>query len=200
MSRKDAMYAKKRREADICELLRFETRREVHGFLKEHSVFLHYTEETSNMIVQRPARSQIGHGSSAARIIQVGGPPDDRHCRHRPGQLPDSDWRDRNPAGALSAGPGFLLRYARNSKGRALRTRCGHGLPNMDCQPPVWLEIRRPGRSPGADLAHLDAGERDAILLAEELGADQSGLARCASRRRLGVNFQKAGIQNGHAG
>jgi hypothetical protein len=45
MSRKDAMYAKKRREADICELLGFETRREVHGFLKEHSVFLHYTEE-----------------------------------------------------------------------------------------------------------------------------------------------------------
>ena len=32
-------------EADIRELLRFETRMEVHGFLKEHGVFLHYTDE-----------------------------------------------------------------------------------------------------------------------------------------------------------
>jgi predicted HTH domain antitoxin len=32
-------------EADIRELLGFETRMEVHGFLKEHGVFLHYTEE-----------------------------------------------------------------------------------------------------------------------------------------------------------
>jgi predicted HTH domain antitoxin len=32
-------------EADIRELLGFETRMEVHEFLKEHGVFLHYTNE-----------------------------------------------------------------------------------------------------------------------------------------------------------
>jgi predicted nucleic acid-binding protein len=40
-------------------------------------------------------------------------------------------------------------------------------------QPPLWLETRAPTRLPDVGLAHLDAGERDAILLAEELGADQ---------------------------
>ncbi len=42
-------------------------------------------------------------------------------------------------------------------------------------QPPRWLEVRTPFFPPDAELAnsHLDAGERDAILLAEELGADQ---------------------------
>jgi hypothetical protein len=32
-------------EADLRELLSFETRMEVHGFLKEHGVFLHYTAD-----------------------------------------------------------------------------------------------------------------------------------------------------------
>src|SRR6266567_9602780 len=32
-------------EADIREMLGFETRMEVHGFLKEHGAFLHYTGE-----------------------------------------------------------------------------------------------------------------------------------------------------------
>jgi predicted nucleic acid-binding protein len=39
-------------------------------------------------------------------------------------------------------------------------------------RPPVWLEVRKPSRS-DPHLTHLDAGERDAILLAEELHADQ---------------------------
>jgi hypothetical protein len=32
-------------EADLRELLAFETRMEVHGFLKDHGVFMHYTAE-----------------------------------------------------------------------------------------------------------------------------------------------------------
>jgi len=41
-------------------------------------------------------------------------------------------------------------------------------------KPPAWLETRAPGQAPDAELlkARLDAGERDAILLAQELGAD----------------------------
>jgi predicted nucleic acid-binding protein len=41
--------------------------------------------------------------------------------------------------------------------------------------PPEWLEVRMPTMKPDAALiaAELDAGEFDAILLAEELGASE---------------------------
>lgn len=38
--------------------------------------------------------------------------------------------------------------------------------------PPAWLEIRPPQRMPDATLLQLDPGEREAILLAQELHAD----------------------------
>jgi predicted nucleic acid-binding protein len=40
-------------------------------------------------------------------------------------------------------------------------------------QAPAWLEVRTPVNAPDAMLAKLDPGERDAILLAGELRADQ---------------------------
>jgi predicted nucleic acid-binding protein len=42
-------------------------------------------------------------------------------------------------------------------------------------QPPDWLEVRMPTQQADAELvnADLDEGERDAILLAQELGADE---------------------------
>lgn len=39
--------------------------------------------------------------------------------------------------------------------------------------PPSWLEVRSPTRAPDESLARLDAGERAAIQLAEELAAGQ---------------------------
>lgn len=38
---------------------------------------------------------------------------------------------------------------------------------------PAWVQIRTPIQGPDLSLAKLDAGERDAILLAMELKADQ---------------------------
>jgi|SRR5271154_3045167 predicted nucleic acid-binding protein len=40
-------------------------------------------------------------------------------------------------------------------------------------QLPSWLEVRTPMNAPDASLGKLDPGERDAILLAGELRADQ---------------------------
>jgi predicted nucleic acid-binding protein len=42
-------------------------------------------------------------------------------------------------------------------------------------QPPAWLETRTPSHTPDAELlrARLGPGESDAILLAQELGADE---------------------------
>jgi predicted nucleic acid-binding protein len=39
--------------------------------------------------------------------------------------------------------------------------------------PPSWLEVRSPSTVPDSSLAKLDAGERDAIMLATELHAEQ---------------------------
>src|ERR1700733_1935095 len=75
-------------------------------------------------------------------------------------------------------------------------------------QSPVWLEVRQPTRLPDAELsgAHLDAGERDAILLAEELKAEQLIIdeargRRVAQHRLLSVTgtlgVLKAGAQEG---
>jgi predicted nucleic acid-binding protein len=38
--------------------------------------------------------------------------------------------------------------------------------------PPAWLDIQAVSTAPDANLAHLDAGEREAIMLAQELHAD----------------------------
>ena len=49
--------------------------------------------------------------------------------------------------------------------------------------PPPWLEIRTPVGVPDAALTDLDGGERDAIMLATELRADQLIVDDRAGRR-----------------
>jgi predicted nucleic acid-binding protein len=44
---------------------------------------------------------------------------------------------------------------------------------NWTSQLPTWLEVHTPSNAPDALLAALDPGERDAIMLAGELRADQ---------------------------
>lgn len=58
---------------------------------------------------------------------------------------------------------------------------------------PQWLEIRKVTMAPDTSLSHLDEGEREAIQLAEELGADlilvdEKAARREAARRQLATS------------
>jgi len=52
------------------------------------------------------------------------------------------------------------------------RSRAPEAVRIWIARPPVWLEVRAPSKPPDPQVERLDPCERDAILLAEELGAD----------------------------
>jgi predicted nucleic acid-binding protein len=54
-----------------------------------------------------------------------------------------------------------------------LRPSAPEVVRNWIGQLPAWLEVHTPVNAPDASLAALDPGERDAIMLAAELRADQ---------------------------
>jgi predicted nucleic acid-binding protein len=54
-----------------------------------------------------------------------------------------------------------------------LRPSAPEMVRNWMSQMPVWLEVHTPLNAPDASLAALDPGEREAIILAAELRADQ---------------------------
>jgi predicted nucleic acid-binding protein len=50
-------------------------------------------------------------------------------------------------------------------------------------QPPEWVDVRTPAAHADSMLPRLGAGEREAILLAEELGCDELILDEAAARQ-----------------
>ena len=52
------------------------------------------------------------------------------------------------------------------------RSRAPEAVRLWIARPPAWLQMRAPSRHADPSASHLDAGERDAILLAEEIHAD----------------------------
>jgi predicted nucleic acid-binding protein len=54
-----------------------------------------------------------------------------------------------------------------------LRPSAPEMVRNWTSQLPIWLEVHASVNAPDASLANLDPGERDAIILAGELRADQ---------------------------
>lgn len=77
----------------------------------------------------------------------------------------------------------------------AVKTECLHFrapsvLRSWIANPPSWLEVHPVNSKPSQDLDHLQAGEREAILLAEDLAADQVVLDDLMAREaalRLGL-------------
>ena len=52
------------------------------------------------------------------------------------------------------------------------RSRAPEAVRAWMAEPPAWLQIRSAPHSSAGDLDYLGTGEREAILLAEDLGAD----------------------------
>jgi predicted nucleic acid-binding protein len=63
------------------------------------------------------------------------------------------------------------------------RSRAPASVRAWIAQPPDWLEVLSPGTISDTALDKLDAGERDAIALAEQLSADQLIVDELLGRR-----------------
>ena len=63
------------------------------------------------------------------------------------------------------------------------RSRAPAAVRAWIAQPPDWLEVLSPATISDASLDKLDAGERDAIALAEQLSADQLIVDELLGRR-----------------
>ena len=154
-------------EYDVQELLRFETRMEVHAFLKEHGVHRHYRpeeleldmREADRMLATLNARETTGERPKGRIVVADTGPInyliwigqiDVLPKLYTTVLIPEAVRDELRKPGA----PEFVRRW-------------------IEAQP-EWLEVREPIRAPDIELmrVRIGPGERDAILLAEESGAE----------------------------
>src|SRR6266850_1588904 len=147
-------------ESAIRQMLGFESRIQIHAFLKERGVHLHNDLSDLDRDRATSERSPVKRSDSEPTNRAW----DDRRSRYVSDQLSDSHPRSVNPSENV-----WLCGVSSDCARRTVRASAPQLVRSWVDHLPIWLEVRSPLAVPDSSLAKLGAVERDAITLAAEL-------------------------------